>query len=187
MAWALSLPRLHSWSRLTTTHPQLSEEGTGTIVNPMVSNSEWEGGPIPSFYWGGMPLPTLGEYVRRKREFDLFYSIPCYLTGLLCTLIGCGVTPRLVPSRPPSSASAFSRAAVTTFALLLVLAIASDLGSLRNTWRSPLFLLQDDYDRFQILALAKVFLPASILSGLIAAAKHWLPPHRHDPVFSAKP
>jgi len=34
------------------------------------------GGPEASFYWSRMPMPSLGEYYRRKLYFDSIYWVP---------------------------------------------------------------------------------------------------------------
>lgn len=132
------------------------------------------GGPMPSFCWGDRPLPDYGEYMRRQNYYDLLYSLPYYLAGLVLTFIGCGATPLILRRLRASPSHAFRNAAAATLALLLLLAIASDAGTLLGIWRGPVFLLHRYYDAFTIWSLCKVLLPACILSGVTAVGKQWV-------------
>lgn len=134
------------------------------------------GGMMPSFYWGEMPSPDFGEYVRHQSYYDFLYSLPYWLTGLAMTLVGLGIAPWLLRRLQAYPAHSFRRAAAMTLALLLLLAIGSDVGTLRGTWSAPLFLLHHRHDRFSMWALCQVFMPASILSGATAIGKRWLSP-----------
>jgi len=126
---------------------------------------------MPSFYWGHMPTPGFREYARRHMYYDCLFSLPYYSVGLLLAVIGCGATPLILRRFPSLSAHAFWSAAWLTLTLLLLLAIASDVVTLSGAWRAPVFLLQRYPD---LLALCKVLLPASILSGVVAAGKRWV-------------
>lgn len=132
------------------------------------------GGPEPSFYWGRRPpMPDLGEYNRWERYFNFLYSLPYYVAAFIITLLGCGVAPLLGRRWAPLKGG-FLRRAAATLALLLVAAMLSDAGVLLRIWYGPVFLLHKYYDPFTIWALAKVFVPATVLSGLIAVGEHRL-------------
>src|ERR1700722_647071 len=123
------------------------------------------GGPMPSFQWGKMPQPKIGEYTRRQNHYDLIYSLPYYFAGLVLTIIGCFATPLILRLLRSSPSHVFRSAVVTTLALLLLLALVSDVGTLLGSWQGPMFLL----DRYhEIRALCQVFLPACVLSGVVA-------------------
>ena len=126
------------------------------------------GGPMPSFYWGHAPQPEMGEYMRRQSHYDLLYSIPYYVAGLVITFIGCGATPLILRRLRASPTHAFRNSAGTTLALVLLVAMAFDACTLLGAWKGPLFLLTRYLDAFTILSLCKVLLPACILSGAIA-------------------
>ncbi len=99
---------------------------------------------MPSFSWGPMPQPELGAYMRHRGHYDFIYALPYYLAGLILTLVGCGVTPRIVRRFRVLSSHPSWSATVTTMVLLLFLAIASDVGTLYRFWRGPVFLLHRD-------------------------------------------
>lgn len=129
---------------------------------------------MPSFEWGRMPQPNLGEYTRRLNHYNLIYSLPYYFAGLVLTLVGCGVTPAIVGRFRAWSSHAFRSAIATTLALAILLVIASDVGTLYGVWSGPLFLLHRYHDFSSVWALCQALLPAPILSGVIAVAKRWL-------------
>jgi hypothetical protein len=137
------------------------------------------GGPMPSFQWGRLPQPNLGEYTRRQNHYDLIYSLPYYFAGLLLTGIGCGVTPLILRRLRTSPSHVFRNAVVATLAQLLLLALVSDVGTLLGAWRGPVFLL----DRYhEIWALCQAFLPACVLSGVVAVGKRWISAHLFRPI-----
>lgn len=132
------------------------------------------GGPMPSFGWGDLPAPTLGEYFARKTYYDSLYWMQYLMAGLAATTVGFAVAPRvrrrlsLLPHRP------FWGTAFVTLMLLLLLAALSDIGVKIRIWTAPQFILHSDYDLFCILALAKLLLPASFISGAVEAGKRTL-------------
>jgi hypothetical protein len=132
---------------------------------------------MPSFQWGALPQPSLGEYMRRQNHYDLIYSAPYYLAALVITLIGFGITPLILRRVRGSELPVFRDAAATTLALLLLVAIASDVGTLLGIWRGPAFVLHHYWDLFSIWALCKSILPGCILSGLAASANRWSNTH----------
>jgi hypothetical protein len=126
---------------------------------------------MPSFYWRHMPTPDTMQYAHRRVYYDLLFSLPYYSVGLLLTAVGLGATPLILHRVPSLSSRPFWSAACLTLALLLLLAVASDVVTLSGPWRGPVFLL----DRNSVLfALCRVFLPAAILSGVLAAGKRWI-------------
>jgi len=132
------------------------------------------GGPMPSFHWGDPPLPGLGEYTRHQSYYDRIYSLPYYLAGLVLTFIGCSAAPLIVRRSGALPSHAFRNAAGTTLVLVVLLAIASDIGTLLRVWRGPVFLLHRSHGLFSIWALCKALLPACILSGVVAVGKAWV-------------
>ena len=125
-------------------------------------------GPMPSFQWGHLPQPNLSEFTRRRDYYLRIYSLPYYLAGLVITTIGCSVafwTARRV--QPVLSRVCWSSAALT-LALLLLLALASDVGNRMGAWRGPYLLLHEYYDPVTIWALCKMLLPSCVLSGVVA-------------------
>jgi hypothetical protein len=108
------------------------------------------GGPMPSFYWGTLPQPDLGGYNRNQVHYDLLYSVPYYLAGLVITLVGCVAAPLLLKQLRTSPAHSFRSAASATLGLLILAAMISDAGTLLRIWRGPVFLLHSDYRFFPI-------------------------------------
>ncbi len=125
---------------------------------------------MPTFCWGTLPQPNLGEYNRRQGHYDFLYSLPYYLAGVVITLVGCGAEPLLLKQLRASSAHSFRNATLVTLVLLILLAMISDAGTLLRLWRGPVFPLHRDYDSVTIWALFKILLSASFLSGAIAVA-----------------
>ncbi|MGO9094547.1 MAG: hypothetical protein ACLQGV_04935 [Bryobacteraceae bacterium] len=134
---------------------------------------------MPSFGWGQMHAPDLGEYYRRQSYYDFLYSLPYYAAGLIMTGVGCGVAPLLLRRVRPSSSGTFVGAAATSLALLLLLALGSDAGTYLGFWRAPSFLLYGGFKLFFVFALCKLFLPASILSGAVELGKRRLDSSAH--------
>jgi len=129
---------------------------------------------MPTFYWGTLPTADFGEYNRNQGRYDLLYSLPYYLTGLVITVVGCGAAPLLLKHLRVSSTHSFWSATLATLVLLILVAMISDAGALLRIWRGPVFLLHNDYPFVTIWSLFKTFLPASFLSGAIALRKRWL-------------
>jgi hypothetical protein len=129
------------------------------------------GGPMPSFGWGKMPSPTLGEYYSRKSYYDSLYWSQYLLAGLAATAVGYAVAPRLRRRFSIFSSRPFVGTAGVTLVLLLLLTLLSDVGVKLGIWTAPQFLLHSNYDLFCILALAKLLLPASLLSGVVEASR----------------
>ncbi|MBI5084552.1 MAG: hypothetical protein HZB13_08145 [Acidobacteria bacterium] len=135
------------------------------------------GGPMPSFYWGRAPLPDLAEYYSHRSYFDMLYSLPYAVAGLVMTIIGCSITPLVVRRlRHPWSGTAMGTAVGATaasFALLSLAALASDVGSLMGAWSAPRFYLSRDVDLYRVVAMTKILVPTSLLSGAVAAWGRW--------------
>ena len=132
-----------------------------------------EGGPMPSFQWGHLPQPNYGEYLRRKHYYVRIYSLPYYFAGLLLTTLGCGAAFLVVRKARPSLSRVFWRAAGGTLTAVILVALASDVGTRLGAWRGPMFLLHSSYwDPANIWALCKMFLPACAMSGVVAIGKH---------------
>ncbi len=125
------------------------------------------GGPTPSFYWGDAPLPDFGEYSEHLLYYDCIYWIPYLLAGLVITVVGYGFTPLVTRWVRLFRPGTFAGAAVVTFVLLVLVALASDAGGRLGLWHGPLFLLHGRFDSYLVLTLARVLLPACLLSGLL--------------------
>ncbi len=126
------------------------------------------GGPTPSFYWGNRSLPDLGEYYRHKKKYDLLFALPYYAAGGVITLVGLGITPGILRRSPVLRERLFLSAFLVTLGLLLLVATASDAGSVFGVWRGPLFLWHGAYDAGLVRPLGQVFLPGCIVSVLAA-------------------
>lgn len=123
-------------------------------------------GPMPSFYGGRAILPTAAEYYSRRAYFDNLFLLPYVAAALIITVLGCGGSRmlvrrvRLLPSHP------FWGFAGATLILLVAAAAVSDVGSLLGAWRSPLIIVRPYYYPYDLLTMAKVFVPPCVLSGL---------------------
>jgi hypothetical protein len=124
------------------------------------------GGPMPSFFSDNMPVPELGEYYRRQAYYDLLYAIPYATAALVITAAACGVAPRLL-CRPHDLRSVCA----ATLLLVLLLAVGSDIGSHLRWWNGPLFLLYPEFGLYDLVMLAKLIMPISLLAGAVAATK----------------
>jgi hypothetical protein len=113
--------------------------------------------------------------MRRQSYYVLIYSVPYYLTGLVLTIIGCGATPLILRRLRTSPSHGFRDAMVVTLALLILLALISDLGALLGRWQGPVLLLRRRYD--YDMGLGLVFLPACILSGVVEVGRRFLSAH----------
>jgi hypothetical protein len=128
-------------------------------------------GPTPSFFWGRLPAPTLGEYYQRKLYYDSIFLLPYLAAGVVVTVIGYVIVPlllkriRLFPNRP------FLGASCLTLLLLLLIAAFSDIGGMAGLWQAPAFILHTHYHLSIIPPLSKVFIPASLLSGALEAGR----------------
>lgn len=128
-------------------------------------------GPSPSFWWGDRPTPGPHEYFRNKAYYDLLFTTPYLVAGFILTVCGCAVAQPLAQRLRTSVSRPMIASSVATCALTLLAAATSDAGSLLGLWQAPLFLLHGSYSPYLlIVVLPKVFLPAAILSGLLALA-----------------
>ena len=59
---------------------------------------------------------------------------------------------------------------VATFALTVLLAFASDAGTLLGLWNGPVFLLRD-HGFSDVFVLSRLFLPVSIFVGVVSVVK----------------
>jgi hypothetical protein len=108
-------------------------------------------GPMPSFNWGKrLPEPTA-------------YAVPYYIGGLIITVLGCGVAPKIARRRPRSGWLTFLIASAAMLTLPLLVSAISDAGGQLRWWSGPRIL--SDYDP---VVLSKALLHPSILSGVVA-------------------
>lgn len=128
-------------------------------------------GPMPSFYWGKAPLPDLGEYYKRRCYYDCLYSLPYIVVAVILTTIGCGVAPLLSRRLKPSSSGTFVGVTGVTLALILLSAFVSDAAIRLGLWGGTLIVLHGSFDLYQVSVLSKLFLPASLLSGVVEVGK----------------
>ena len=126
-------------------------------------------GPMPSFYWGRhTPFPKFHEYYENRANLDLVFSIPYYVAGLVVTVLGCGIGPQIAKGVTKGVRLRFVISSAAALIMLLVLAVISDVGGLLDWWIGPRFLLMRSFSAYDVLVLAKTFLPASLLSGFVA-------------------
>lgn len=125
---------------------------------------------MPSFYWGNSPTPELPQYYDRQAYYDFVYLLPYLIAGLVVTTVGM-VAPSLLRRTRRLSSHPFLRAATATLVLLLAMALVSDVGSVFRLWTAPVFFLHDDFDFHRGVVLSKVFLPGSVLGGLVELGK----------------
>ena len=96
--------------------------------------------------------------------------MPYNIAGLLVTILGCSVAPRIAKLSRPGS-STFLVSAAATLGLLLLLSTVLDMGDLLGWWRGPRILLVGSLSYLSgndVWVRLKIFLPASILSGAVA-------------------
>jgi len=130
----------------------------------------WDGGgPMPSFHWDKLPSsPTPGEYYKNRAHFDRLFSMPYYVAGLIVTLLGCGIGPQVAKGHARLVWRRFAISSAATLIMLLLSTVISDAGGLLGWWIGPRFLLMRSFSPYDVLVLAKIFLPASLLIGLVA-------------------
>jgi len=135
-------------------------------------------GPSPGFWWGaGHGSPGPREYYRHHDYYDFLFIVQYLPLAFVITAFG-GVLAPLIAERIATSRRRPLIAATLTMGILIALAILSDLSSqLRAGGRLPLFLLHNSYYPDVIVALARIFLPAAIMSGLVtfAATRNRIP------------
>ena len=69
---------------------------------------------------------------------------------------------------------------------LLLLAIASDAGTLLRAWAGPLFLLHRFYDLLTISGLGLVFLPTCRLSAVATVARFYFGAEKANPTAASR-
>jgi hypothetical protein len=126
-------------------------------------------GPTPGFWWGdshGLPGPR--EYSRNPGYYKLLFLSQYLPVAFLITGIG-GIAVPAIAMKVRADGRRALVAGTLTFMSLVSLAILSDLcGQWRDGMRTPLFLLHNSYDVDTVVALAKVFLPPTVMSMLLA-------------------
>ena len=129
-------------------------------------------GPSPTFYWGKHPpTPGLLEYYNNRTHFDSVFSLPYYAAGLIITIVGCGIGPRIGKGLTERAWRRFAITLGATLTMLLVVAAISDLGGRRGWWYGPR-ILGAYYGYPDVLVLPKVLLLPSILSGAVAVGRY---------------
>ena len=122
---------------------------------------------MPTFPWSKKLYPSMGQYLAHQAYYDFVFLLPHAIASLVVTLLGGVAVPlsrrrlRRFGDRP------FWGSAIPTIAALLLLALASDIGSLLHVWCEPLFVLHGRFDPHSIIALSKTILPGSVLSGVV--------------------
>lgn len=123
-------------------------------------------GPMPTFYWGSLPSPTIFEYYRRKSYYDFIYLVPYLWAGVVLAVVGCVVAPWIASRMRRGSRRPSVRVALVTAALLFLAMLVSDAGSALRVWRGPLIVLYRGLNLYEIVTLATTLLMLSALAGL---------------------
>jgi hypothetical protein len=150
-----------------------------TVVTVLRNTSPVSGdgsGPSPTFYWGKHPpAPGLLEYSSNRTHFDSVFNMPYYVAGLVITVVGCGIGPRIGKALAKRVWPRFAITLAATLTTLLLVAALSDLGGRWGWWAGPRIL--GAYHGYpDILVLPKVLLLPSILSGAVAYCRDLVAP-----------
>lgn len=94
----------------------------------------------------------------------------------LLALVGSVLTPLILGLARVATRRVFLRATTMTLTITLLLALASDTGTLAGAWKGPRFVLHDPHDCFPIATLCCMLLPTCILSGVGTLAERRLFP-----------
>jgi hypothetical protein len=126
-------------------------------------------GRTPGFWWGGSHgLPGPREYSKHRSYYELLFLAQYLPFAFLITGIG-GIAVPAIAMKVRANGRRALVAGTLTFMSLVSLAILSDLcGQWRDRMRTPLFLLHNSYDVDTVVALAKVFLPPTVMSMVLA-------------------
>jgi hypothetical protein len=132
-------------------------------------------GPMPTFYWGLFPSPTLAEYAR-SRSIRLLFLYPYWVAASMTTFFGCGLAASLVQMWRRARARPFLYSAAMTLLSLFVIATVSDMGVAYGVWRGPVMIWWKGSMalRSALVLLFKVLLPMSLLSGFVACGQRRL-------------
>lgn len=126
-------------------------------------------GPTANLSWEKHPLnPTLDEY-RRSTNIRLWFLYPYWFAASAITFMGCGLTPWLVQFWKPQRSHLFLVSSAATLFLLLSLGSVSDLGVALHFWGGGTIYRASS----SVYALLKVFVPISLLAGLLALGARW--------------
>jgi hypothetical protein len=126
-------------------------------------------GRTPGFWWGGSHgLPGPREYSQYRSYYELLFLAQYLPFAFLITGIGGAVVPTMTRRIRADGRRALVAGGLT-FTFLVALAILSDLcRHCQAQTRAPTFLLHNSYYVDTVIALSKVFLPATVMSMLLA-------------------
>ena len=139
------------------------------------------GGPSASFAWGMMPSPDLREYYGHRRYYDSIYLLPYLGAAALAWAVGCMAVPFVVEHSRLLRAHRFIGTTAISLFVLMLIAACSDIGSILGLWSAPLFFLHGNLGLPECITLAKVFLPASLLAGVVALVRQAHPHLERSP------
>lgn len=124
-------------------------------------------GATASFHWGRTTLAaSLFDYQQNSRT-RLLFLCPYWVGASIITLAGCGLTSWLVERWTPKGLRLFLVSSATTLSLLLLTGAVSEAGIALQAWKGPSM-----YNSFgSVLAFLEVFVPMSLLSGVLAIAR----------------
>jgi hypothetical protein len=121
-------------------------------------------GPMPSFYWGPAPTPTLREW-RDNPEFQRLFLRPYKVVASLLALVG-GVLVPISTRAFFKTSSMFRVSAAICFVVLLAISAVHDVIARAGVFEGMKIILS--------LGSLRVFnaaaIPAALLSGAIAVA-----------------
>ncbi len=127
-------------------------------------------GPSSSFYWGTHPpSPTMSEF-NRSITVRLSFLYPYLCAASIIAVAGGIVTPWLARRWKARRLYAAMVSSALNLGLLLLVCVASDIGTALHVWRGPT-LLQWESVGF----LLKLLVPVSLLAGVLAALKNRQP------------
>lgn len=129
-------------------------------------------GPSPGLWWGDQPAPGPREYYGNQTHFDLIFLVPYLVVGVLLTVCGCTLAVAAARRFRTSPVKAASAAGAATLGVMLLAATISDIGARTGLGMATLFLLHGFHTAYTWLtAVPKLFLPAALLSALVAVAR----------------
>ena len=132
------------------------------------------GGPMTSWYWSDHALyPTQAEYRDSAVERQFLKAYPN--TASVVLLVGCCLPILLTRRTSRTSRRLFRLCSATSIALLLTLTAIQDIGAMTQLWHGPIIIMNEWY-LSNVLRLAVVLIPLSLLAGAAAALSKSLEP-----------
>jgi hypothetical protein len=126
-------------------------------------------GPSATFFWGDrVPTPTLAEY-QQSLSVQLHFLGPYLVAAAIVTVVGCGLSSKVVTFLHPRNSRLFLTLLATCFFCLLGVAGLSDIGTVLRLWRGPM--MYGTVSSF--VMILEVAVPLSVLAGLLIFARRY--------------